>query len=164
MGSGYNFKQLQAEMLARSQSVDWPQAKSEWDLEDVFIVNQDQVCLCGHHPIRQICTLRNSVIANPAEVGNVCVQKFLGMNSRRVVNALKRISGDIHRSLNKEGIEMFTNLGVISRVDADDYLLFYRKRKNITDRQRSLRASINNKVIKYAAERARRSEEQFRNL
>lgn len=164
MGSGYNFKQLQAEMIALSQSDDWHQVKLEWDLEDVFIVNQNQVCLCGHHPIRQICTLRNFVTKSPAEVGNVCVQKFLGMNSRRVVNALKRISGDLEKSLNKEGIEMFRKLGVISNSDADDYLIFYRRRKNVTERQRSLKSKINRSVINYARERAEKSEKNFRDI
>lgn len=164
MGQGYNFEQLKAEMIARSRSTDWPQAKLEWDLRDVFRVAEEQTCLCGHHPIFQICTLRNQLTREEAEVGNVCVEKFLGMRSKRIFSALKRVRLDGARSLNKEAVDIFTNLGAISAQEAEEYLSFYRKRKNITEEQVALKLLINQQVLAYSDRRARESAAAHRAL
>lgn len=164
MGQGYNFEQLKAEMIARSREKEWDQAKLEWDLEDVFRAPEEQVCLCGHHPIFQICTLRNQLTRATGEVGNVCVERFLGMRSRRIFSALKRIRDDSQRSLNKEAIEMFRKLRVISYQDAEEYLLFYRKRKYITDEQKALKGAVNAAVLAYVDRRAAASAAAFRRL
>lgn len=164
MGHGYNFEQLKAEMIARSQDKDWQQAKLEWDLELVFQVGDPQVCLCGHQPILQICTLRNHLTNKRAEVGNVCVERFLGMRSRRIFSALKRIRADLKRSLNKEAIEMFQKLKVISYGDAEEYLTFYRKRKWVTEEQWALKQEVNQAVLDYVDKRAAQSAEAFKKL
>jgi hypothetical protein len=164
MGHGYNFEQLRAEMIARSREQEWDQAKLEWDLEDVFRVSEERDCLCGHNPILQICTLRNQLTRQTAEVGNVCVERFLGMRSKRIFSAIKRIRDDGNRSLNKEAIGMFRKLKVISYQDAEEYLLFYRRRKNVTDAQRELRREANAAVLAYVDRRAAHSAAAFRTL
>lgn len=164
VGQGYNFEQLKAEMLSRSKEQDWPQAKLEWDLWDVFKVGEEQVCLCGHHPIFQICTLKNHLTHKQAEVGNVCVEKFLGMHSKRVFSALRRIRTDNTRSLNKDAVEMFMRLGAISAQEAEEYLSFYRKRKHVTEDQKKLKIAVNAKVLAYADRRAAESEARYREL
>jgi hypothetical protein len=103
------FEQLKAEMIERSREQEWNQAKLEWDLEDVFRVSEERDCLCGHNPILQICTLRNQLTRQTAEVGNVCVERFLGMRSKRIFSAIKRIRDDENRSLNKEAIGIFAS-------------------------------------------------------
>jgi hypothetical protein len=164
MGHGYNFEQLKAEMIARSHDKEWQQAKLEWDLYDVFRVAEEQVCLCGHQPIFQICTLHNHLTQKKAEVGNVCVERFLGMRSRRIFSALKRIRGDLKRSLNKEAIEMFQKLKVIAYADAEEYLSFYRKRKHVTPEQLALKQEINEAVLGYVDRRAAQSAAAFKAL
>lgn len=164
MGTGYNFEQLKAEMIARSRDKDWGQAKLEWDLEDVFRVADQRDCLCGHNPILQICTLRNQLTRQIAEVGNVCVERFLGMRSKRIFSAIKRIRDDLNRSLNKEAIEMFRKLKVISHQDASEYLLFYRRRKNVTDEQQEIRRDVNAAVLAYVDRRATCSAAVFKAL
>jgi hypothetical protein len=164
MGQGYNFEQLKAEMIERSREQEWNQAKLEWDLEDVFRVSEERDCLCGHNPILQICTLRNQLTRQTAEVGNVCVERFLGMRSKRIFSAIKRIRDDENRSLNKEAIGMFCKLKVISYPDAEEYLRFYRRRKNVTDNQRELRRGVNAAVIGYVDRRATRSAVAFKTL
>jgi|GEM_PF-390630 len=164
MGTGYNFERLKAEMIERSRDKNWDQAKLEWDLEDVFRVAEERICLCGHEPILQICTLRNLLTRQTAEVGNVCVEKFLGMRSRRVFSALKRIRDDENRSLNAATIDMFRKLGIIKHQDAEEYLSFYRRRKNISDEQKELRRDINKAVLKYVDRRASQSIAAFRIL
>lgn len=154
MGEGYNFQKLCDEMITRSKATEWQQAKIEWDLEYVYTVGEKQTCLCGHHPIFQICQLRNAVNRNLAEVGNVCVHKFLGMQSKRVFAALKRIRADINKPLNPKTLEMFVGLGTISAQDEAAYLEFWRKRKCITEEQAKLKLRVNKAILAYVDKRA----------
>jgi hypothetical protein len=154
MGEGYNFQKLCDEMISRSRADEWQQAKLEWDLEYVYTVGDEQTCLCGHHPIFQICQLRNSVNRKLAEVGNVCVHKFLGMQSKRIFAALKRIRADINKSLNPRTLEMFVGLKAISAQDEAAYLEFWRKRKHITEEQAKLRRRVNEAILAYVARRS----------
>ncbi|WP_332640580.1 hypothetical protein [Brevundimonas sp.] len=153
MGEGYNFQKLSDEIVSRSVSDDWLQAKLEWDLEYVYEYPPHKTCLCGHHPIENICVIRNDINRTRAEVGNVCVHKFLGMQSKRVFAALRRVRADISKSLNPRSIEMFMGLRVVSAQDADLYLEFWRKRKHVTPDQMKLRLRVNTAVLAYVDKR-----------
>jgi TfoX/Sxy family transcriptional regulator of competence genes len=59
---------------------------------------------------------------------------------------------------------MFRKLRVISYQDAEEYLSFYRKRKNVTDEQRALKLDINRAVLTYADRRAAQSAAAFKAL
>jgi hypothetical protein len=83
------------------------------------------------------------------------------MRSRRIFSALKRIRADLKRSLNKEAIEMFRKLKVVSYQDAEEYLLFYRRRKNVTDEQWALKEAVNQAVLAYVDRRAASSAAAF---
>ena len=155
MGTGYNFAQLQVEIFARSEEkVDWTLCNNEWRVHDIYRVGEEQICLCGHHPIFQICQLQNDVTRKFADVGNVCVQKFIGLRSKRLFAALARIEADPKRSLNKEAIELYTHLRVIGAQEAEEYLTFYRKRKNVTEDQMAFKVAINQRITAYASRKA----------
>lgn len=162
MGTGYNFEQLKTEMLALSNSADWNQAKTEWELHSVVRVGEEQFCLCGHHPIFQICTLKNQVNTKLADVGNVCVEKFLGMRSKRIFSALKRVRLDANNNLNKDTLDIFVNFRLIGVQDRDYYISYYRKRVHITEDQKRHRLETNTKIIEHADTKARESEERYR--
>src|SRR5262245_18392749 len=80
-----SFKLFQR-IIALSEADNWDDAKWEWSLEDVYFADQDDpgTCLCGHHPIIENCVLVNRENENRATVGNVCVKKFLGLNSDKL--------------------------------------------------------------------------------
>lgn len=165
MGTGYNFVQLKQEIFARSlEKVDWTLCKNEWRVNDIYRVSEQQTCLCGHHPIFQICELKNEVTRTIADVGNVCVQKFIGLRSKRLFAALARVQSDPARSLNKEAIELYTHLRVIGAQEAEEYLSFYRKRKNVTEEQKQFKIAINQKIVAYAANKAAAAATAYRAL
>lgn len=165
MGTGYNFGLLQQEIFARSEEKEeWTICKNEWRVHDIYRVGDQQVCLCGHHPIFQICQLQNDVTRKFADVGNVCVQKFIGLRSKRLFAALARIEADPKRSLNKEAIELYTHLRVIGAQEAEEYLTFYRKRKNVTDDQMNFKISINQRITAYAAKKAANAAAAYKQL
>jgi hypothetical protein len=76
MGDGYNFATLKASILALSQATDWEVAKKEWALVEIYEADQPETCLCDHTPIIEICTIRNRLNSNNADVGNVCVKRY----------------------------------------------------------------------------------------
>lgn len=58
MGEGYNFKRLKAAILALSHADVWDLAKWEWRLVGVLEADEPETCLCGYHPIIEICSIR----------------------------------------------------------------------------------------------------------
>jgi hypothetical protein len=107
MGEGYNFEVLRAEILKRSRATEWETARKEWALIDIYDSSENETCLCGHYPIREICIIRNKITAETTEVGNVCVKRFLGIRSDLIFKALKRIKKNPGRSLNADAIVFF---------------------------------------------------------
>jgi hypothetical protein len=95
---------LTEEIIKRSQAQSWDAARLEWGLEDVYFVEDPETCLCGHYPIKEICTLRNTVNGQSADVGNCCVKKFLGLPSDKIFQAVKRVKVDWDDILGVRGV------------------------------------------------------------
>ncbi|SFN99261.1 hypothetical protein [Sphingomonas sp. OK281] len=156
MGAGHNEEKFKAAILLRSESKIWAEAKSEWELHLVYDDPSERACECGHQPIIQICVIRNKDNSNEAEVGNVCVHRFMKLASQRVLSVLKRVRWDLKKSLNPAALDLFARRGVISTEEKEDYLDYWRKRTNLTDEQKDQKNDINMRVIKYADEEAAR--------
>ncbi len=146
MGDGYNFQRLKAAILKLSQAQDWETAKKEWSLRTIFEADEPDTCLCGHHPIMEICEITNRVTGKSAEVGNVCVKRFLGLRSDLVFTALKRIRADIDKSLNPDAIAYFKSKGVFTDWEYGFLENTHSKRK-LSPAQADMRRTINKKVL-----------------
>lgn len=138
--------QLFAEIIARSRSSNWDDAKLEWKLAEIYFVEESETCLCGHYPIKELCVLKNKHNHKETTVGNCCVKKFLGLPSDKIFDAVKRIRKDEGKSLNKEALTHALENGWINDWEFGFYLDTCRKRK-LTDKQISKRIQINNKVL-----------------
>lgn len=145
-GDGFNFKQLKKEILRRSVSDSWDAARLEWKLIDVYTVDDPETCLCGHHPIIEVCTLLNNKNKKQAEVGNVCVKRFMGFRSDKIFAAIKRIRKDVERAPNPETIELFFEQRLITRWERDFSLDTWRMR-SLRGKQMRARVQINEKII-----------------
>lgn len=115
MGEGYNFKLLQENILALSSASDWETARKEWKLIDIMEVDEPETCLCGHSPIIEVCTIKNNVTGNVADVGNRCVKRFLGFRSDLIFTAIKKVRKDNTKSLNADAIAFFMSMNAISK-------------------------------------------------
>ncbi|MES2046722.1 MAG: hypothetical protein V4475_22855 [Pseudomonadota bacterium] len=162
MGAGHNFEKFTAAILALSNSKAWLEAKPEWELYIVYNDGSERACECGHQPIHQICVIKNRENANEAEVGNVCVHNFMQLASKRVFAVLRRVKAEITKSLNPAALNLFNRRGVISNGELDDYLEYWRKRGNMTDRQRNQKLEINQRVLAYAERETVRLIENFK--
>lgn len=164
MGAGHNFEKFKAAILALSQSKDWEEAKPEWELHSVYLDASHRACECGHQPIHQICVIKNRENEHEAEVGNVCVHKFMQLASRRIFGVIKRLRGEITRSLNPAALDLFCRRGVVSYSEKDDYLSYWRKRKNLTGEQRTQKIEINRRVLDYVDSETDRLVNKFRTM
>ena len=137
---------LTQQIVERSNAKTWDQAKLEWVLNDVYEADEPETCLCGHFPIIELCNLRNKVNGGFATVGNCCVKKFIGLPSDLIFQAVKRIRGDITKSLNAEAIDYAHTKQWISDWEQTFYFNVMRKRK-LTTKQREKKVQINQKFI-----------------
>jgi hypothetical protein len=146
-----NFEHLRNHILPLSEASAWNIAKYEWDLVGVYDDRSSDVreCPCTHSPIVEICELHNRVTGAQTEVGNVCVNRFLGINSASIFAALRRISshsGNIANSLNADAIVFFRERGVLTSWEYKFLNDIWRKRK-LSLRQLEHRVRINRKVL-----------------
>lgn len=137
---------LGAEIVARSKANTWDEAKLEWELESVFHEEEPETCLCGHFPINEICVLRNKLNGKTADVGNCCVKKFMGLQSDKIFQALRRIRSDLCRPLNVETIDHAYKNKWINEWEYRFSMDTVRKRK-LTPSQMFKRQQINQRVI-----------------
>ncbi|MGI9392982.1 MAG: hypothetical protein ACR2N8_05550 [Parvibaculales bacterium] len=148
MTDNHNFQRLQAEIFALSEAKnDWDAARKEWALAHIEFVDEPETCLCGHHPIREVCTIKNHITQNSTEVGNVCVKRFLGIRSDLVFTAIKRIEKDKEKSLNTAAVEFFKEKGLLTDWEYD-FLQSTLRKRSMSPKQMAVRQKINHKVLR----------------
>ncbi|KVL10865.1 hypothetical protein [Burkholderia cepacia] len=136
---------LTAEIIARSKAKTWDLAKTEWSLAEVYEAEEPETCLCGHFPIIEICTLKNRITGQTADVGNCCVKRFIGLPSDKIFQAVKRVRKDPSKSLNGETITHAFEKAWINEWERDFYLKIMRKRV-LTSKQSEKKIQINEKI------------------
>jgi hypothetical protein len=152
MSEGYNFIRLREAILARSHATDWETARKEWGLVTIFEADEPETCLCGHHPIMEICEISNRLTKGHAEVGNCCVKRFLGLRSDLIFTGLKRIRKDIDKSLNADSITYFREKAVLNDWEYA-FLQSTMRKKILSSAQAEKRRGINRKVLAAVARR-----------
>lgn len=156
MGSGHNFQKFVAAIVELSNSEEWLDAKPEWELHAVYNDPSERACKCGHQPINQICVIRNRDNGKEAEVGNVCVHNFMQLASRRIFAVLRRVRAERSKSLNPASLDLFVRRGAVCSAEAEDYKLYWRKRKYLTDEERAQKLDMNERILKYWDEESAR--------
>lgn len=152
MGEGFNERKLKAEILRLSQASDWETARKEWSLVGIFEADDPETCLCGHHPIIEVCELHNRITNHAADVGNVCVKRFLGLRSDLIFQALKRVRKEPDKSLNADAIVFFKERKLLTDWDYR-FLQSTMRKRNLTFKQLETRRQINQKVIQAVGQR-----------
>jgi hypothetical protein len=142
---------LTEEILKLSDSNNWEQAKIEWTFEYAYCSEELQSCLCGHYPIKNICVLKNSKNTNTTEVGNCCVNKFLGIDDgNKIFTSIKRLKEDLSKSMSPEVLEFLHSKKVLSEYEYGFYLDTIRKR-SLSHKQKEIRKRINQKFLDFTS-------------
>ena len=143
--SNHNMVKLQAGIIASSASGVWEAARMEWGLDFITWDQQDE-CLCGHNPIVENCILKNELNGNQVLVGNVCVNKFMGIDCHLIFDCLKRMLRDPGAQLNQATITYAYRRQLIDSWEQGFSLNTMRK-INLSFRQRQQRVRINKKIL-----------------
>jgi hypothetical protein len=142
-----NRLQLMAGIIELSVSKIWGVAKLEWDLDYIFWNHDGTNCLCGHYPIKEVCVLLNNLNGNTAIVGNVCVNRFVGIASNKLFDGINKIRKRIDKAANYETIGYVFNKKWINSNSYSFYCNTLLKRK-LSPKQMLWRISINRTILR----------------
>ena len=142
----HNFEELRAAILARSQAKTWDEALPEWSIDRIYWERDPETCLCTHHPINEYCFLLNHVTGREALVGNVCVKRFMRIDSGNLIDGIKRIAENEEKALNEAGIDFARSKGWLTDKECKFCMDTARKRK-LSLKQMAWRIAINQRVM-----------------
>lgn len=110
---GNNFMKLKEHILPLSEcNNDFIVAKFEWKLYHIEIREEFDNCPCGHD-IKELCFIRNRLNGNETYVGNVCVKKFMEIDTGNLFDGLKRIIKNPKANPNEDLINYAKKFGYI---------------------------------------------------
>ncbi|PWN58437.1 hypothetical protein [Chryseobacterium viscerum] len=142
---------LTEEIISLSDSNDWDFAKLEWSFEFAYYAEELQKCLCGHYPIKNICVIKNRKNSSVTEVGNCCINKFLGIDDgNKIFSSIKKLKDDIKASMNAEVIEYIYGKKGISDFDYKFYKSIYRRRI-MSAKQWDIKKRINQQFLNFTS-------------
>jgi hypothetical protein len=142
----HNFEQLKAHILPLSRARTFDLARREWDLEAVEISEELDHCPCGQQ-IREHCFIRNRLNGNSTYVGNVCINRFIGINTGSLFDGLKRIAQDRRANANEDVIEHAHKFGYLYENEYE-FLMQTRLKRNLSPAQIAWKEKINRRILK----------------
>jgi len=148
MAEGFHFERLKSEILPLSSAQVWATARKEWRLINIVQAEPEQpeTCLCGHHPILELCEIRNETTGKTATVGNQCVMRFLGLETEALFRGIRRIRKDDSKSMGPDLAVWLFERSALTKWEYDFQSDTTRKRV-LTQKQLSLRQKINAKAL-----------------
>ena len=141
----HNFERLKAHILPLSQAATFEAARSEWVLDSIEVSDEFDLCPCGQD-IKEHCYLRNTVTGHQTYVGNVCVNRFIGIDTGTLFDGLRRI---------KENLAANPNLAVIAYAESKGFLFdkepqFLRstvRKRILSSAQKAWKEKINRRIL-----------------
>jgi hypothetical protein len=150
----HSLERLKAQILPLSVSQTFDIARREWELVGVEVSEELDHCPCGQE-IKEHCYIRNRVNGAETYVGNVCVNRFLGIETGNLFDRLRRIARDINANANDDLIEHAYLMGYLFGEKEYTFLKQMRLKRNLSDKQAAWRRRINKRIVDQTVVRAR---------
>ena len=149
----HNFERLREHILPLSKSKNFEAARVEWILESVEVSDEFDSCSCGQD-IKEHCYILNKVTGHRTYVGNVCVNRFIGIDTGSLFDGLRRI---------RENSAANPNLAVIAYAEARGFLFekepdFLRatvRKRVLSSAQKAWKEKINRRILQGTVVRPR---------
>ncbi|MEB2513802.1 hypothetical protein SB379_28825 [Burkholderia multivorans] len=149
----HNFERLREHILPLSKSKNFEAARAEWILEFVEVSDEFDSCPCGQD-IKEHCYILNKVTDHRTYVGNVCVNRFIGIDTGSLFDGLRRI---------RENPAANPNLAVIAYAEARGFLFdkepdFLRatvRKRVLSSAQKAWKEKINRRILQGTVVRRR---------
>ena len=150
----HNFEQLKAHILPLSSSTNFEFARREWDLVGIEVSQEFDRCPCGQE-IKEHCFIRNRLNGNTTYVGNICINRFIGIDTGSLFDGLKRIASDPDANPNADLIEHARSFGYL--FDGEyEFLMRTRLKRKLTPKQLSWKQKINRRIVNQVVVQRRR--------
>ena len=140
----HNFERLKQHILLLSNAGDWAVAKKEWKLVGVEVSDEFDNCPCGQE-IKEHCYIKNSLNGNTTYVGNVCINRFIGIDTGNLFDGLKRIAKDAAANANEDLIIHAYRFGYIYESEYK-FLMETRRKRKLSEKQLAWKEKINRRI------------------
>ena len=143
---GHSFERLKAHILGLSEAADFDVARKEWRLVCVEITDEFDECPCGQE-IKEQCYIQNTINNNQTYVGNVCINRFIKIDTGTLFAGIKRIRENIFANANDAVIDYAQRLGYLYGENEVKFLRRTTLSRNLTEKQRDWKAKINRRIL-----------------
>jgi len=143
----HNYERLKDHILPLSMAKTFSVACNEWKLVAIEMHEEFDNCPCGQ-PIKELCYIENIETNNKTYVGNICVNRFIGIATGNLFSGLKRITLDDKANANQDLIKHAYNMGYIYSEKEYNFLIQMRSKRKFTPAQMSWKQKINRRIVK----------------
>ena len=140
----HNKERLAAHILPLSVAADFETARTEWALVGVEVSEEFDSCPCGQD-IKEHCYIRNKINGNTTYVGNVCINRFIGIETGNLFTGLRRIAADDTANANEDLISHAFKLGYIFDQEYN-FLMETRRKRKLSPKQIAWKQKINRRI------------------
>lgn len=141
----HNFARLKAHILPLSRAKIFDVARTEWRLVAVEISEEFDNCPCGQE-IKEHCYIKNSVTGHETYVGNVCINRFIGIDTGSLFDGLRRIAEDDAANANGDVIEYANERGFLYDKEYE-FLMSTRLKRVLSHKQKEWKRKINRRIL-----------------
>jgi hypothetical protein len=141
----HNFERLKVHILSLSKSQNFDAARGEWNLVGIEFSEEFGNCPCGQE-IKEHCFILNRLNGNKTHVGNVCINRFIGIETGNLFDGLRRVAEDDTANANLDLIEHAHRFGYIFEKEYQ-FLLDTRLKRKLSIKQREWKRKINRRIL-----------------
>jgi hypothetical protein len=150
---GHNFEKLAGHIVSLSHAKSFHVAKLEWTIKFVEISEEKGNCPCGQ-TILEHCYISNHVNGNETYVGNVCINRFMEIDTGSLFDGLKRIAENNRANANIAVIEYANERGFLFEREYP-FLIQTRLKQKLSAGQLAWKEKINKRILKQAVVKRR---------
>lgn len=142
----HSFERLKAHILPLSVSQVFDVARTEWFLEAIEISDEFDNCPCGQE-IKEHCYIRNRLNGYATYVGNVCINRFIQIDTGNLFEGLRRIAADISANANHDLIEHAWRNGYLFGEKEYTFLKQTMLKRKLSQPQMAWKEKINRRIL-----------------
>ncbi len=142
----HNFERLKAHILPLSVSKNFDVARMEWELVAVEISEEFDYCPCGQE-IKEHCYIENRRNRNKTYVGNVCINRFIQIDTGNLFDGLRRIALDPTANPNGDLIDHAFRMGYLFNEKEYSFLHQIKRKRNLSQAQMAWKIKINRRIV-----------------
>nr|WP_075518800.1 hypothetical protein [Moritella viscosa]SHO01271.1 Putative uncharacterized protein [Moritella viscosa] len=140
-----NHELLKEHIIKLSVSDVYAHAINEWTPFRIEVNDYWDTCPCGQE-IKEMCFIKNTKNGNETYVGNVCINRFMGINMQLAFDGYKRISKDKDKKPNSALIAFANDNGYIFE---NEYIFLQqiKNKRSVSVKQLSWLNKINHRIL-----------------